>query len=333
MKTINQFLKSHLDNFKEDDLNLEGKRKEIENINSLFLKGVKSAQNNRHLRVNPVVQKGQIWTVKNQYDDFLGVIQKTSHPFIVLVNNTPHALQNEDLVRVFIVSPFVEMGTNNDEICYDASIIGFPFLVELWNDQPVLTEILDEYIGFYEIKSSTYFADELTKLPNDSMDDDITISSQSIKEIKEEFKNLEISRAKYINQSVRSLMSFLDNKQSDDAGVVISLFNIPEYPQFYIGQNAIESTYSLAAKSGVEKEDRYLLFENKNIPFKIYIRKNENGFVLTVDAIVKMQLFKSTNEEFVGLSNSERTVFSELTSGTYILHVNSIEQLIKIRLK
>jgi hypothetical protein len=46
-----------------------------------------------------------------------------------------------------------------------------------------------------------------------------------------------------------------------------------------------------------------------------------------------MQLFKSTEQEFVGLSNNERTVFPDLQAGNYSLLVETIKQPIKIRLK
>ncbi|MBW7839899.1 MAG: hypothetical protein H3C36_09755 [Chitinophagaceae bacterium] len=333
MKPINQFLKSQLDTFSEDVLKVDDTKGDIENLNRQFLIRSKSNHSIRHLKIKPRVQRGQIWTVKNEYDDFQGITQNTSHPFIVLVNNDPDDIEGEGFVRVLVVSPFIEMANNNDEVCNDASIIGFPFLIETWNDQPLLTEILDEYIGYYEIQSTPTLRPEVYELVNEPLSNYGDKKAELISKTQTDFRDIEIARAKYINHSVRSLLSFLENRQSQDAGVVISVFNNPEYPKFYIGQSQKEPTYALAARSGIDNEDKYLLFENVNIPFRLFIRKNENGFILSVDSTEKMQLFKSTIQEFVGLSNNERTVFSDLQAGNYSLLVETIKQPIKIRLK
>ncbi|MCF8342355.1 MAG: hypothetical protein K9I82_15375 [Chitinophagaceae bacterium] len=333
MKNINHFLNCHLDAFSQDSPVVDFTDREIENVNSLFLNSPTNYRQIRNLKFKPSIQTGQIWTVKNEYDDFQGITHKTSHPFIVLVNKDPGDIENEVFVRVLVISPFIEMGSNSDEVCYDSSIIGFPFLIETWNNQPVLTEILEEYLGYYDLKSNPDLTTESLELVNKSFPE---ISNKILKAQSEnqlEFRSIEISRAKYINHSVRSLLSFLENRQSQDVGVVISIFNNPEYPKFYIGHTPKDSPYSLAAKSGIENEDKYLLFENANIPFKIFIRKNEYGFILSVNSTKKMQLFKDSKEEFAGLVNQDRTVFSNLSDGNYTLLIETVEHSIKIRLK
>lgn len=316
MKVINEFLRSQLDSLSEDAKNITISESDVEELNSLFLTSSKDFHKTNHFKIKPQIQRGQIWTIKNEYEDFQGITQKTSQPFIVIINNEVDDIEKEDFVRIFVVSPFVEMANSTDEICNDTSIIGFPFLIELWNDQPILTEILDEYLGYYELKQK------------------FNTETESISEIQGEFRDIEISRAKYINYSVRSLLSFLENKQSQDAGAVISIFNKPEYPKFYIEQSLKEPAYSLAAKSGNnDNQDKYLLFENTNLPFKIFIRKDESGFILSIDTADKMKLLKSTNEEIAGLSNNHKTVFSNLKAGNYILLIQTFEEPIKIRLK
>lgn len=333
MKTIIQFLKSQIDTFSEDSEKIDVTQKDIENLKSLFLNRSKTSNQTRHLKIQPRIQKGQIWTVKNEYEDFQGISQKTSHPFIVLINNDPDDIEGESFVRVLVISPFIEMANVSDEICDDPSIIGFSFLVETWNDQPVLAELLDEYVGYYELKSSSIFRKEVFELVNEPISEYSIPKAETISEIQQEFRNTEISRAKYINHSVTSLLSFLENRQSQDAGVVISIFGKPEYPKFYVGQTKKEPTLALVAKSGIDNEDKYLLLENESLPFKLFIRKNEDGFIISVESTDKMKLFISMKEEIVGLSNKERTVFSNLAAGNYTLFVETIEQPINIRLK
>jgi hypothetical protein len=333
MRTIIQFLKSQLDTFSGSSEKIDATPKDIENLNRLFLNRSKTSQQTRHLKIKPRIQKGQIWTIKNEYDDFQGISQKASHPFIVFINNEPDEIEGECFVRVLIISPFIEMAYIADEVCDDPSIIGFPFLVETWNDQPVLVELLEEYVGYYELKSRSILRKEVLELVNEPISAYSNTRAETISEIQQEFRNTEISRAKYINHSVISLLSFLEHRQSQDAGVLISIFGKPEYPKFYIGQTQKEPAYALAAKSGIDNEDKYLLFENDSLPFKLFIRKNEDGFILSVDSIDRMELFTNIKKGIVGFSNKERTVFSNLSAGNYTLIVETIEQPIKIRLK
>jgi hypothetical protein len=333
MNTIIQFLKSQIDTFSEDTANVDATEKDIKNLNSLFLNSSTKSRQTRHLKIKPSIQRGQIWSIKSEYEDFQCVLQKVSHPFVVLINNDPDDIEGENFVRVLIISPFIEMANKSDEVCDDASIIGFPFIIETWNDQPVLTELLDEYLGYYELKSSSILRTEALELVNKPTSENYRKEADIVSETQQEFRNIEISRAKYINHSVISLLSFLENKQSHDAGVVISISDKPQHPRFYIGQTLKEPTLSLAAKSGIDIEDKYLLFENDTIPFKLFIRKNENGFILSVDSIEMMELYNNKWERIFAVSNKERTVFSKLKAGNYSLILETIKQPIKLRLK
>jgi hypothetical protein len=333
MKTIIQFLKSKVDTFSEDSEKVVPTEKDIENLKKVFINRSKTVNQTRHLKVQPRIQRNQIWTVKNEYDDFQGISHKTSHPFIVFINNDPDDIEGELSVRILIISPFIEMTTESDEVCDDPSIIGFPFLVETWNDQPILAELLDEYVGYYELKSKTFAKSEVFELVNEPISEYLKAASETLSEAQQEFRDIEISRAKYINHSVLSLLSFLENRQSQDAGVVISIFGKTEYPKFYIDQTQKEPTLALAAKSGIDGEDKYLLLDNKSLPFKIFIRKNEDGFVLSVYTTDKLKLVTNHNEEITGISNNEKTVFAKLQTGKYTLISEQVKESIKIRLK
>jgi hypothetical protein len=333
MKTIIQFLKRQIDTFTEDSEKVVTTEKDIENLTKLFINRSKTVNQTRHLKIHPRIQKNQIWTVKNEYDDFQGISQKTSHPFIVFINNDPDDIEGELSVRVLIISPFIEMATQSDEVCNDHSIIGFPFLVETWNNQPILAELLDEYVGYYELKSNAFAKSDAFELVNEPISDYLKATSETLSEAQQEFRDIEISRAKYINHSILSLLSFLENRQSQDAGVVISIFGKTEYPKLYINQNQKEPTLALAAKSGIDGEDKYLLLDNESLPFKIFIRKYEDGFVLSVYTPDKINLVTNHYEEIAGISNNEKTVFAKLQAGKYTLISEQVKESINIRLK
>jgi hypothetical protein len=333
MKTIIQFLKNKVDTFSEDSEKVVPSEKDIEKLIKLFINHAKTLNQTRHLKIQPRIQRYQIWTVKNEYDDFQGISHKTSHPFIVLINNDPDYIEGELSVRILIISPFIEMASEGDEVCDDRSIIGFPFLVETWNDQPILAELLDEYVGYYELKSKTFVKSEAIELVHEPISEYLKETSATLSEAQQEFRDIEISRAKYINHSVLSLLSFLENRQSQDAGVVISIFGKTEYPKFFIDQTQKDPTLALAAKAGIDNEDKYLLLDNESLPFKIFIRKNEDGFILSVYTSDKIKLVTNHNEEIFGISNNEKTVFAKLQQGKYILVSEKVKEPTKIRLK
>ena len=215
MKIIPQFLKSKINNFSENDNKIDINEKDIEKLSTLFLNRSLEFQQSKQLKIKPTIQKGQIWTIKNEYTDFLGFKQNTSHPFIVIVNSEIDFIENEHYVRVLILSPFVEMASVSDEICIDPSIIGFPFFIETWNDQPILTNIFNEYIGNYDLKSTQLLSNNNLDLVKEPILENSSKSSDLLTEIQREFKKIEISRAKYINHSVLALLSFLEKKIED----------------------------------------------------------------------------------------------------------------------
>jgi hypothetical protein len=333
MKPILQFLKNQVDSISENNERVDVKEKDIESLENLFKNRSEQVNHSRHLIIKPVIQRNQIWTVKTEYDDFQGIYQKTSHPFIVSINNEQEEIEGEEFVRVFIVSPFIEMASTNDEICNDSSIIGFPFLIEIWNNQPVLSELLDEYVGYYEPNSILNSKEEVFELINKPSAEYSSTKTEELTVEQQEFRTIEISRAKYINHSIISLLSFLENRQSQDAGVVISLFDQIEYPHFFVGQTQKEPNLALAAKSGVESEDKYLLYENQNLPFQIYFRKNEDGFIISVQTSDKVKLLTNKNKEITSTSNEEKSVFANLKAGKYTLISEQVKEPIKIRLK
>ena len=333
MKTIIQFLKNQIETFSEGSEKVDATEMDNENLKSLFINRSQYVTQARHLKIHPHIQKNQIWTVKSEYDDFQGISQKISHPFLVLINSEQEEIEDENFTRVFIVSPFIEMATQSDEVCSDPSIIGFPFIIETWNDQPILTELLNEYVGYYESKSNSNSKAELFELVNEPNSEYSKSNIEILSEDQKEFRNVEISGAKYINHSVLSLLSFLENRQSQDAGVVISIFGNSVYPKFFIGQTQKEPNFALAAKSGVDNEDKYLLCESENLPYKIYFRKNEDGFTLSLNSTDRVKLLNNNSEEIHCISNKDKSVFANLKAGKYTLLSEKVKEPIKIRLK
>ncbi|GHT63002.1 hypothetical protein AGMMS50239_17970 [Bacteroidia bacterium] len=274
MNTILQFLKDE-DTSTKDVEQIDASSREVEKVNQLFTKNVESRQAMSHLRIRPKVGKNQIWSVKNEYVDFLGNTQKTVHPLLVSIATDIDEMEDEEFVRVYVISPFLEMATQQDIVCKDASIIGFPFLVETWNEQPVLTEILDLYLGYYET------IDSFTEQEN-------------LNAIQKEFREVEISRAKYLNHSIMAMLIFLETNQEQEFSVIISLFGKNQYLSY---SKEIQSTNTLIVQEP------------------------------------QIEIFDRNNKKYKGLSNKYKIVFSSLKNGLYTLSSKLIKETIEIRLK
>jgi len=92
---------------------------------------------------------GQIWLCKQKYVDDLGNDVQAILPGYVLIIRGPLALGTSDVefVRVQPISMYTEYGSAEDVTVTDPSIIGFPFLIEEWNEQPMLIRLLDIFIA------------------------------------------------------------------------------------------------------------------------------------------------------------------------------------------
>jgi len=332
MKTILQFLKDNA--AKEADITepIKVSDKGLENLRDLFRNEFPIVDKSKYLRIHPQVQREQIWSVKTEYVDFEGLIQEIPDPILVWISSEVKQLEGEDYIRVYPISPFTELSTEDDEICEDSALIGFPFLVELWNEQPMLSELLDRYLGFYKLKNENFLIEDSLK----SVGEPRAEYSKSIIGLtpeQEEFRLIEISRAKYLNHSVLSLLSFLENRQEQNAGVVISWNDKIEYPQFFTEQHNGALTLLIAAKTAIDKNDEYWLADNPELPFKIFIRKDKNGFIITVMTSEKVRLVDQKNTELNCELDTQRSVFSNIDSGIYRLFYQGLNSPLKIRLK
>jgi len=330
MNTILEFLNDKFKTNKNNSEEFVFSNQELLKINAQFKTKKINALDSKHLRLSPKIQKNQIWSVKEKYIDFMGITQKSKHPFLVLIVDDPNDIEGEDFVRVIDISPFTEFASTDDYVCNDSSLIGFPFLIETWNEQPILVEILNSYLGYFDEDFLSYL------LKNDKKE--IEINESQLK-----FRDLEVSRAKFFNNSVSSLLLYFENRQTESGGVVISINNKNVFPKYFnlnedndIGFLHVAepaSEYLQTAKTGMDSKDNYFYYKIEDSTFDIIIKKNENSFILSINDVGNVRLFSNDNIEINSVSNSKKTVFSNLKKGLYSLTTENIEEPIKIRLK
>lgn len=321
MKTIIKFLKDEL-NKQQTAEHINVEKQDIDKVKSLFAGQNIQIRHSSKKGIKPLAN--QVWTIKDEYFDFLGYKQISSHPILVSLLTDIDSFEEEDFLRASVISPFVEMATQQDDVCNDASILGFPFLLENWNEQPILTEILDEYIGYYE-------------------PEEITDKEENLSSVQRQFREIEISRAKFLNNSISALIGFVEQNQGNEFGVVISVNGqiffggCPKADDKFVNNEPtiirLNTEDKVLSKSGVIKKSRSISFINELLPFEIQIKKNEDGFIISILTANEIRLLDSNNKQINSFSNEEKSVFSALKKGLYTLESKRIVESIKIRLK
>lgn len=319
MNIINNFLRFPLSHENEDS-DIQFEKNNLRRLNSLF-EG--NEYSRKFMRAYPKAKVNQIWSVKQEYLDYSGELQKTNHLMMVILTSNSENLDEEtQFVRGCPISPFIQMATEKDQKCEDESVVGFPFLIEVWNEQPMLLDILDKYVG-------DYYTD---------LKDDVV----SLNAVQNSFREIEISNARYLNHSIIAYTKEMERAEDFSFSVDLccdSFVKTIHMPIQNIRNPKIISLpereeYAAVAKHGnVISDDASIDFSNTELPFKIEIRKKSGRFVVTIIPKVEVSLTNANNEEIKGISNSERVVFDNLCKGLYNIKSPIVEKTVIIRLK
>ena len=270
------------------------------------------------LKSKPTPRSGQLWLIKSTYEDYFTKRIESDMPFIVLVVEANEILENELFCRVQPVSPLTEFLGGDDYVVNNPSLIGFPFLIETWNEQPILNEILDYSLGSFDIDQYISFTDN------------VVLSEQKIA-----FRKLEVDNTAFLRHSVLNYLEFMEERQTEDTGIVISINQHIVKPSFFVDDIKYDNHYAYAAKTGIDNSNKYFEWEQKlatgNI--KIRIKRNIEDFIMSVFSDMDFVLKNNVNKIFTGTEAEDRMIFSMLNPGLYYLESVSNKSLIKIRIK
>jgi hypothetical protein len=270
------------------------------------------------LKVKPTPRCGQLWLTKHFYEDYFTNLVQSSIPFIVLIVGANESLENELFSRVQPISQFVEFERGDDYIIADPSIIGFSFLIETWNEQPLLNDILDYYLGSIDVNQFVSFKENV----------DLSEQVRS-------FRKLEIDNTVYLRNSIISYLSFLEERQTEDTGVIININNTIVKPAFYADEIKYEDYYAQAAKTGLDNSNKYFELEDiiDSNKIKIRIKRNIEDFVVSIYSDIELVLKNIDNKVLRGEREDNRIIYSRLNPGLYYLESTIAKSLIKIRIK
>lgn len=321
MNKIIEFLQSQSGsgNIPANRIDKERLSKSLIDLKSFFDTSESGAKRILKLKSKPKMKKGQIWLCKKEYYDALGNHIIGNTPFLVVIISEVESMVDETFVRIQPISPFTEFKAADDILIIDNSIIGFDFILETWNEQPILTELLDEYVG--------------------DLDIDFTMAHETEENLsnnQKEFRKAEIRNTEYLRQSINSLIEYEELKEENTVFLNIenSLHLVKsdnEETKTIRLINEPEQTYLQAAKKGGFKDRPTFLFHKtiEGVDINIKILEENDSYVLSVKQPKEIELKDSHNNL---LKQSTPNLYDNLRSGLYFIKVKGISNEIRIKL-
>jgi len=267
-------------------------------------------------------EKGEIWLVKKNYVDYEGHKIKSDIPHYVCIVTDVSKLSDIRFARVQPLSQFTEFCSPEDILIKDQTIIGFEFIIESWNEQPISVELLDKRIG---------------SLPESLLQIDSSTEKYTYSKEQVEFRKCEIQNTKYIRNSILAYLSWNEHKQEDMGGVVFNFDNSVYYPEL-VEVMPDSMNYQAAAKSGMNPESHIYAFEQDIDSHKVEVEvfRHDKNLTILVKTNLNIELL-DTNSEIIEptmLWNDKNIFeFSSLSPGQYNITTSSTQQTIGIRIQ
>lgn len=145
---------------------------------------------------NLEVQKNDIWLCKKSYYDSFNELIEGDKDYHVLIVYGPEMINGESFVRIQPISYLTDERSSEDILIENSEILGRPFIIEVWNEQPIMTYVLDKYIG------------------NLALDEICIKEQEDFSENQILFRKKELKETAFLRQSINSYLSFLENKST-----------------------------------------------------------------------------------------------------------------------
>ena len=322
MNKIIDFLQSQSENENiSENLVSKGKlSKSFNDIDNVIVSSEVEESNVFQLKSRPKTKKGQIWLCKQQYYDAFGNEIIGNSPYLVFIVSDVDKFAIENFIRIQPISPFTEFTANDEILIKDDSVVGFNFIIETWNEQPILTDLLDEFVGSLDIEALKIDETEL-----------------NLSRTQKEFRKTEIRNTAYLRQSIKSLIEF--EELNEEKTIFLNIGNSIHYPESKNKESNIisllsesEQSFLQAAKKGKLKSRPTYYFEKtvKGIELKIIIIKEEEKYIVSVKQQENIVL---TDINGMVLKQTTANLYDELISGLYFIKIGGHKNEIRIRLK
>lgn len=284
-------------------------RKTLQKLNNLLKK--KTNLKKILLGYRHDIQPYQIWSTRSrQYSVFAESIH-TFYPYMVMIKSAPQTfLGNHGIVRVQPISFIMEFMSEGDIIINGTEPLGMPFIIETWNEQPMLKSGLYQFIFKLNLPlPEPYYP---------------TVLNGNDRKLISQFRYFEIQNTGYLRQPVMSLFKYYENNIHE--GCVIHDGNKPYLIGPTIPEKQTADGYvAMAAKTGSAYQKMQTLGWTGilgNIPCELTITIFENEFDLMLRSEKgKLQLF---DESLIPLSiariqKRDSIMYQKVNPGIYFI--------------
>lgn len=322
MNKIIDFLQSQSENenISENSVDKDKLSKSFNDIKDVVVSSKVKEKNIFQLKSRPKTKKGQIWLCKQQYFDAFGNKIIGNYPYLVLVVSVVDKFANANFIRVQPISPFTEFVADDDLLIKDDSVVGFDYMIETWNEQPILIELLDEFVGVLDIETV------------DTEEPELSLSKNQ-----KEFRKAEMRNSAFLCHSIKSLIEF--EELSEEKKIFLNIDNSIHFPKSENKEtktislfNEPKQDFYLAAKKGKLKGRPTTLFKKTldGVEIEIKVVKDVDKFIIAIKQAETVKL-KDINGKV--LEQTTRNIYDELTGGLYFISISGIENEIRIKLK
>ncbi|MDA8894948.1 hypothetical protein N9I98_01125 [Flavobacteriales bacterium] len=238
------------------------------------------------------INKNEIWLTKKSFIDINGNEVNSEHEFIIFIVLAPESINDEEFVRVQPISKQIESRTDEDIFIDDESILGYPFIIETWNEQPILTKLLHKKLG---------------SISNLSVD---VIEPNEFSENQLSFRKSEIKRTAFLRQSV--LSNIVDPLNSyKQVAQVANYASWTKSPVFAYAAIIIGVVFILWQPHKYSNEE-FLAFYLEKTPMELSFNAQNQlvrgdgisieGFSLTESDIIQLALIKYNDGDYLASS-------------------------------
>lgn len=275
-------------------------------------------KNSLPLKSKPGFRKGQVWLVETSYLDYFGRLMSAAFPFLVVIVDESGQLEGESFCRVQPITPFVEYAASDDIVYNESDIVGFPFLVETWNEQPILSELLIYSVGYFDFEIGT-------------QGNSLTVS---LTKEQEDFRMFEVDNSAYLRHSVLSYLTFLEQRQTSDTGVIININDRVVFPNLFVNDVVVNDSFSIAAKTKIDNQNKYFEITDSigTDSIKMRIKRNDNDFVISVFEPLEYELKTKDGKSLIPRKSNDRIIYTDVNPGLYFF-TDSKDKIVTIRLK
>lgn len=268
---------------KDLDIQIKINKDKIREINKKLSKSPPKDNNITSTNIN--LNPGQIWATKNKIYSILGEELYTFYPYLVLIKTKPQLFaERYPIIRIQPISIITEFSSEGDIYISDASYIGEKFIIETWNEQPMLKNNLKEF---------------MTDINEDSLIDNLIKDKGCIfsDELISNFRFLEIENTTYLRRPVRALIEYYEENDDIEYPVLNDKGNITYLKDYWKPEPSQEGNVSERLSLNREKQD-IIIKEGKvdNIRFKLFIRKIDKEYYIMLSS--ENTLLEIYNKEF-----------------------------------